>query len=309
MIYKTIANRRIETHKAFNLPYKPLPGSTMNENLSGVTSANADAVYDVKLGYFMLGLRYGPDMTNTVYSASMATLFRPAPLLSILDDRDYEIGVEGRYRLMKRVSVNGVLYRFYFAKKLEATNSVTTSLAEYNSDGSYSDLVIGDCIGDALFNKSPIDNHAGIKDVVATTKIILRLELTDNDALKVNDAISLYYGGNSLVYSEGLKYCREIGLLTGMDLKKNEPVNSGTPGVSALGVTAKVSGKPYYYDEAMCCELGYISVLDTDITIKDYNGDNKGFPLNSGNEQVIEMYIGAMDMIKVNTSGGTHRCV
>ena len=227
---RTIYNIKLQTHMMANIPYAPLPNTTLNEKFNILQYEQHSCIPGNSTIYptikgICLG-NGGKDILNSnmgemklgKHSPVDGALFNHIPFILREENNDIVGDEQSNYRLRKKIFINGKKYIAYYAKIFQKdnlyyrpeilivdNNKLIPSIKIFNTDRT-----------DILNPNPDRDNTMATYENSIYTINLLRFKfiLTDNDKLELANVFKLLNIKNYLL--------TELGVITGIDHNDGE---------------------------------------------------------------------------------------
>ena len=227
---RTIYNVKLQTHMMANIPYAPLPNTTLNEKFNILQYEQHKCIPDGSIIYptikgIALG-NGGADILNSnmgemklgKHSPVDGALFNHIPFVIREEHNDLLENQQANYRLRQEIFINGKKHYAYYVKLFQKddlyyrpeilivdNNKLIPSIKIFNTDRT------------DILNPDPIkDNSMATYENSVYTVNLLRFKftLTDNDKRELANVFKLLNIKNYLL--------TELGVVTGIDYDDGE---------------------------------------------------------------------------------------
>jgi len=218
---RTIYGLALETCLLTNIPYRPLPNTTLNEFFNRQVSDETNENFSIK--YFMLGMAVNGiedlELYKEIHIPEHANVYKPIPLIVRPFFNKLTKEEASKYRMQVNKNIDGIDYIFYFLKELTDLNKPAELLSLSFKKEGFKEIDIKNFNNNkaGILNPSLDDIANSSEDIFHTVTKTVTVLVNKDEKHELLDATKLYY---DLQDTEGIKIS-EIALVHGRDIKTN----------------------------------------------------------------------------------------
>lgn len=249
-VVRTIAGSMLQTAQHPNLPFTPLPYTTLNEKFQINQGVTPSAGVLPSVGYFCIGnkghqLQSGTGgvalAANVPHVSTDAALYQHLPFILRATSNDIDVTTRTKYALRKQITVNGQNYYAYYLKRLDKSAASVSATINTITNELVTNSVAWNPTSANLSPTPPVivNGQNALTSQYGIVSAPIPMNFTATECTELLNAATILFGDPAYAIIS------EIGLCSGVDYSVTLPGGVAFNEAIAVQITAFVQAMQF----------------------------------------------------------------